>query len=33
VIVEVPDREQNAAQLKKLYQSVASAVRIGINLA
>jgi 2-succinyl-5-enolpyruvyl-6-hydroxy-3-cyclohexene-1-carboxylate synthase len=33
VIVEVPDRESNAAELKKLYQSVASAVRIGINLA
>ncbi len=33
VIVEVPDRDQNAVELKKLYQSVASAVRIGINLA
>ena len=33
VIVEVPDRDQNASELKKLYQSVASAVRIGINLA
>ncbi len=33
VVVEVPSREENAAELKKLYQSVASAVRIGINLA
>jgi 2-succinyl-5-enolpyruvyl-6-hydroxy-3-cyclohexene-1-carboxylate synthase len=33
VIVEVPDRESNAAALKEIYQSVASAVRIGINLA
>jgi len=33
VIVEVPDRESNATEFKKLYQSVASAVRIGINLA
>ena len=33
VVVEVPSREENAAQLKSLYQRVASAVRIGINLA
>ncbi len=33
VIVEVPSREENAATLRELYQSVASAVRIGINLA
>ena len=33
VVVEVPRREENAAQLKSLYQRVASAVRIGINLA
>jgi len=33
VIVELPSREQNAAHLKEIYQSVASAVRIGINLA
>jgi 2-succinyl-5-enolpyruvyl-6-hydroxy-3-cyclohexene-1-carboxylate synthase len=33
VVVEVPSRESNAKALKVLYQSVASAVRIGINLA
>jgi 2-succinyl-5-enolpyruvyl-6-hydroxy-3-cyclohexene-1-carboxylate synthase len=33
VVVEVPSREANAAALKVLHQSVASAVRIGINLA
>ena len=33
VVVEVPSRESNARALKVLYQSVASAVRIGINLA
>jgi 2-succinyl-5-enolpyruvyl-6-hydroxy-3-cyclohexene-1-carboxylate synthase len=33
VVVEVPNRESNAKALKVLYQSVASAVRIGINLA
>ncbi|MEI6648603.1 MAG: 2-succinyl-5-enolpyruvyl-6-hydroxy-3-cyclohexene-1-carboxylic-acid synthase [Actinomycetes bacterium] len=32
VIVEVPDRESNAANLKLLYQSASSAVRIGNNL-
>jgi len=33
VIVEVPTRAENAAHLKEIYQRVASAVRIGINLA
>lgn len=33
VVVEVPDRDKNAAVLKELHQSVASAVRIGSNLA
>lgn len=33
VVVEVPSRSENAQELKKIYQSVASAVRIGINLA
>ena len=33
VVVEVPAREENAAALKEIYQSVAKAVRIGINLA
>jgi len=33
VVVKVPGREENAAALKEIYQSVASAVRIGINLA
>jgi len=33
VLVEVPDREENARVLKELHQSVASAVRMGINLA
>ena len=33
VLVEVPSRQENAAALKEIYQRVASAVRIGINLA
>lgn len=33
VIVEVPTREENAAALKAIHQRVASAVRIGSNLA
>ena len=33
VIVELPTRADNAARLKEIYQRVASAVRIGINLA
>jgi len=33
VVIEVPSREANAVLLRELYQSVASAVRIGINLA
>ena len=33
VVVEVPARDENAAALKEIYQSVAKAVRIGINLA
>ena len=33
VVVEVPSRNDNAEELKKVYQRVASAVRIGINLA
>ena len=33
VIVDVPNRKENAEQLKNLTQSVSSAVRIGINLA
>lgn len=33
VVVEVPTREQNASHIKELTQRVASAVRIGINLA
>ena len=32
VVVEVPDRETNATQIKLLYQSVSSAVRMGNNL-
>jgi 2-succinyl-5-enolpyruvyl-6-hydroxy-3-cyclohexene-1-carboxylate synthase len=32
VVVEVPDRETNAAKLKELTQMVSSAVRIGNNL-
>lgn len=33
VLVEVPSRSENAKKLKEIYQSVASAVRMGINLA
>jgi len=33
VIVEVPTRENNAENLKKVYARVSSAVRIGLNLA
>ncbi len=33
VIVEVPTRNENALELSELYQRVAKAVRIGINLA
>jgi len=33
VVVNVPSRERNAAQLKDITQRVSSAVRIGINLA
>ncbi len=33
VVIEVPDREANARELKKMHQSVANAVRIGSNLA
>ena len=33
VVVEVPDRQLNAARVKQLTQSVSSAVRIGSNLA
>ncbi len=33
VVVEVPNREENARVLKELHQSVVSAVRIGSNLA
>jgi 2-succinyl-5-enolpyruvyl-6-hydroxy-3-cyclohexene-1-carboxylate synthase len=33
VIVEVPARSEMAAGLKEIYQSVSSAVRIGLNLA
>ena len=33
VVVEVPDRQMNAARVKELTQSVSSAVRIGSNLA
>jgi 2-succinyl-5-enolpyruvyl-6-hydroxy-3-cyclohexene-1-carboxylate synthase len=33
VIVEVPDRKENAARLKEITQSLCSAVRIGNNLA
>ena len=33
VIIQVPDREVNAKELKVLSQSISSAVRIGINLA
>jgi 2-succinyl-5-enolpyruvyl-6-hydroxy-3-cyclohexene-1-carboxylate synthase len=33
VLVEVPDREKNALRLKEIHQRVASAVRIGNNLA
>jgi 2-succinyl-5-enolpyruvyl-6-hydroxy-3-cyclohexene-1-carboxylate synthase len=33
VIVEVPERSEMAAGLKGIYQSVSSAVRIGLNLA
>ena len=33
VLVEVPDRQSNAAKLRELHQSVASAVRMGSNLA
>jgi 2-succinyl-5-enolpyruvyl-6-hydroxy-3-cyclohexene-1-carboxylate synthase len=33
VIVEVPDRESNAKNLKSYYESVSSALRIGFNLA
>ena len=33
VLIEVPSREENAVALKKLAQSVSSAVRIGSNLA
>jgi 2-succinyl-5-enolpyruvyl-6-hydroxy-3-cyclohexene-1-carboxylate synthase len=33
VIVEVPDRQSNAAVLKEISQSLCSAVRIGSNLA
>jgi len=33
VIIQVPDRESNAKELKVISQSISSAVRIGINLA
>jgi hypothetical protein len=33
VIIQVPDREVNAKELKAISQSISSAVRIGINLA
>jgi 2-succinyl-5-enolpyruvyl-6-hydroxy-3-cyclohexene-1-carboxylate synthase len=33
VIIEVPERSEMAAGLKVIYQSVSSAVRIGLNLA
>ena len=33
VVIEVPDREENARALKKLHHNVASAVRIGSNFA
>ena len=33
VVVEVPDREKNAAKLKEVTQSLVSALRIGSNLA
>jgi 2-succinyl-5-enolpyruvyl-6-hydroxy-3-cyclohexene-1-carboxylate synthase len=33
VVVQVPDREVNAKELKAISQSISSAVRIGINLA
>ena len=33
VVVQVPDRETNAKELKVISQSISSAVRIGINLA
>ena len=33
IVVEVPDRETNAASLKKVTQSLVSALRIGSNLA
>ena len=33
VIIQVPDRETNAKELKVISQSISSAVRIGINLA
>jgi 2-succinyl-5-enolpyruvyl-6-hydroxy-3-cyclohexene-1-carboxylate synthase len=32
VVLEVPDRETNAARLSQIYQSVSKAVRIGNNL-
>ena len=32
-ILEMPTREENASELKKLYELVSSALRIGFNLA